>query len=267
MRRSWTGSQQFKVLESEDCSNENHSFLTEEILKKESRCFDLDIIFTFRYTGKGLRKMGGMASLENLTSLDLSSNEIERMEGLESLASLENLNLGRNRIRRIENIQNLTKLRTLNLEHNRLQEVEDLNLNSLSKLMGLKDLRIRGVESEKPQNPVCSHSRLSDLVFAALPELKCFDGERRHSLRLSSIDQDISELKTNPPKKMADAISWPNPEPFFSTSTLAAPPHESHLSDPTITKQIKECKENIRGLRELDAVLCKKIGEGCNGGQ
>jgi len=83
----------------------------------------------------GISKIINLDSLVNLSSLDLSSNQLTKIENLDYLVNLTYLDLRINQLTIIENLDSLVNLITLYLSGNQLTTIENLetlvNLNTL----------------------------------------------------------------------------------------------------------------------------------------
>ncbi|KAG7696603.1 hypothetical protein KL914_002837 [Ogataea haglerorum] len=100
----------------------------------------------------------------NLTTLDLSFNNIKNIKHLEALTKLENLYFVQNRIKEIRNLETLKNLKNLELGGNRIEVISEtllhlpsveqlwLGKNMISKfenLQNLKRLRVLSIQSNK----------------------------------------------------------------------------------------------------------------------
>ena len=92
-----------------------------------------------------------LSQLTQLTSLDLSNNELSSLSGLENLSNLSSLDLRNNQLSSLEGLGQLSNLSYLDLRNNQLSSLEgleqlsnlsslDLGFNQLSSLEGLGQL-------------------------------------------------------------------------------------------------------------------------------
>ena len=83
--------------------------------------------------------MSRISELNNLTTLNLSHNQISNIKGLENMINLTNLSLGYNTITKIEGLENLVNLKQLDLIYNNI-----IDITPLSKNISLTTLDLRG---------------------------------------------------------------------------------------------------------------------------
>ncbi|SMN18720.1 similar to Saccharomyces cerevisiae YKL193C SDS22 Conserved nuclear regulatory subunit of Glc7p type 1 protein serine-threonine phosphatase (PP1) [Maudiozyma saulgeensis] len=72
--------------------------------------------------------------LVNLTSLDLSFNNIKHIKNIDNLIKLENLYFVQNKISKIENLNTLTELKNLELGGNNIQGIDPDSFKNLNKI-------------------------------------------------------------------------------------------------------------------------------------
>lgn len=72
--------------------------------------------------------------LVNLTSLDLSFNNIKHIKNIDNLTKLENLYFVQNKISKIENLNTLTELKNLELGGNNIQSIDEDSFKNLNKI-------------------------------------------------------------------------------------------------------------------------------------
>ncbi len=151
---------------------------------------DMEALTGLTAVGSQDSKISNLRGLEtaiNLTSLNLSGNEISSLSSLSSLASVQSrnnlgplttLNLSNNKISSVSSLSNLTNLTDLNLSSNRISSV-----SSLSRLTSLTDLNLS-------TNQISSLSSLSNLI--SLTSLYLSNNRIRDVLPL----QGLSNLET-----------------------------------------------------------------------
>ena len=148
--------------------------------------------------------------LENLRSLDVSSNSLRRIEnlssGLVSLAAYNNdieefdippspslmqLGLGFNKLTRVDpnSCDNLGSLVSLDLSYNEICDLDSLLL-ALSKIPGLKHLALNG-------NPCALLPLYRVRVIAALPGLTLLDDQTVEGEMLSKKMNRVESFDTN----------------------------------------------------------------------
>ncbi|MCU0545585.1 MAG: leucine-rich repeat domain-containing protein [Oscillatoriaceae cyanobacterium Prado104] len=110
---------------------DDKSAVVEQVLTQSK---ELSIPFNSKITD-----LDPLASLTNLTKLDLSFNEITDLKPLESLVNLEWLGLANNQVANLKPLSKLNNLALLSLEGNRIDD-----LNPISQLKNLKLLALGG---------------------------------------------------------------------------------------------------------------------------
>jgi protein phosphatase 1 regulatory subunit 7 len=156
----------------------------------------------------------------NITSLDLSFNNIKHIKHVDKLTRLENLYFVQNKISKIENIEPLTKLTNLEFGGNRITQIENLDTlvnlrqlwlgqNKIVKLEGLSQLRnlrvlsiqsnkiskIEGLEAlESLEELYLSHNKLTQIEgLSNLKNLQVLDITGNQITHLSGLD-DLTQL-------------------------------------------------------------------------
>jgi len=136
-------------------------------------------------------------TLTDLTSLDVSANQLYDLRGIEPLKRLETLNLAGNQIYRIAGLSGMTALKSLELAGNRIADI-----SVLAELTALHDLK----RLDLSHNKIYTTRGLE--AFTKLTDLELWDNsiEDLHSLRgLTSLDHlslsynnitDVSDLTT-----------------------------------------------------------------------
>ncbi|AJD26836.1 leucine Rich Repeat family protein [Clostridium botulinum CDC_297] len=112
--------------------------------------------------------MQGLESMENLTYLDLSNNEISNIDSIKKLVNLKKLVLHKNKIGSIKSIESLKYLEELDLSNNLIGDITALG--GLSQLTRL-DLSRNGIVS------INSLGSLINLQYLSLYENKISEGE------------------------------------------------------------------------------------------
>jgi len=93
-----------------------------------------------------LDSLSFLPSLEKLTSLDISGNEIDDITALSQLPNLKKLRLSSAKVSELESIFNLTKLEHLDLSDSHGYSY-DVDLSGIDKLVNLKELILTKVQS------------------------------------------------------------------------------------------------------------------------
>lgn len=125
-----------------------------------------------------LRKLQGLAGLQQLRLLDVSCNCLRSLEGLEGLRLLEELRAAYNQISCLQALLPLrgagSKLRFLDLRDNAIEHLGELLF--LGGLHHLQDLRLQGGGGQRA-NPVCRLPGYRSQVLRAAPDLQLLDEE------------------------------------------------------------------------------------------
>ena len=135
---------------------------------------DLETMQTLDLSGRGIKSIGALAEMKNLTELSLAGNEIRDISPLSALTKLTYLDLGGNQIEDISALSALTDLETLGLEHNAVEDISPLSgaghlkslhltFNSISDISALKNLRSLTLLN-LDQNEIQNLDALSGLV-------------------------------------------------------------------------------------------------------
>ncbi len=135
---------------------------------------DLETVQTLDLSGRGIKSIGALAEMKNLTELSLAGNEIRDISPLSALTKLTYLDLGGNQIEDISALSALTDLETLGLEHNAVEDISPLSgaghlkslhltFNSISDISALKNLRSLTLLN-LDQNEIQNLDALSGLV-------------------------------------------------------------------------------------------------------
>jgi len=149
---------------------------------------DVDKITKLQSTkDKHISNLSGIENLANLTSLNLSNNQIRNIKPLEGLTNLTDLNLSTNQMTNIEPLKDLTNLTNLNLATNQISNIEPLkgltnltdldlatnqmtNMEVLKGLTNLKDLNLETIKIEaySPISPYCRNLGKPDIVSSVI---------------------------------------------------------------------------------------------------
>ena len=143
-------------------------------------------------TGNEIIDIGDLSGLKNLKTLTLSENKIDKISGLSGLSNLTQLDLNYNEIEEISGLSELSNLEYLNLDNNKIIEVS--NLSGLKNLKGL-------YLSENKIDKISGLSELKNLEYLDLTGNEKIDISDLSGLKnLSSLDlscnkiRDISDL-------------------------------------------------------------------------
>lgn len=103
----------------------------EKIIRDKLNIHDRDIHFSdvknitsLELSNQNIRNIAGLENFIHLKSLDLSYNRIEDLSSIVRLDQIENLNLSHNNIEDISYISNLVNLKELNLSDNKIDDLE-----------------------------------------------------------------------------------------------------------------------------------------------
>lgn len=92
--------------------------------------------------------------VREITTLNISSNDIEYLDGIEAFSALRILNLENNQIQDLTPLSNLRHLEVLNLRNNKITNLSEIHLDSLINLSSLRELNLRhNVIRPDVQNP------------------------------------------------------------------------------------------------------------------
>ncbi len=133
-----------------------------------------------------LTKIEHIDELNNLTYLDIEtndvskienlpkslvlfyapSNEIKKLENIDHLKNLERLDLFNNKISKMEGLENNINLKWLNIVNNKIERIENIgNLKNLEELE-LRSNRIRRIDGLKP---ILKHKKLKSITLEENP--------------------------------------------------------------------------------------------------
>lgn len=164
------------------------SFLSHELIRAESKHFDVRAVTNLRVAGHGLARIGpDVAMCASLTELDLSNNAIEMISGIDSLKSLRTVVLSRNKISKLGCLPRCPSLEHILLQRNRFVDAPSTIAVGLSLLPKLRSLYLRNYDGTDA-NDCCSYEDYRSRMLAELPELCILDGER-----LRSTDASVAE--------------------------------------------------------------------------
>lgn len=139
--------------------------------------------------------------LSSLTKLDLSYNAIQYVQGLESLTNLTYVDLSNNKIGSLTGLERLASLETLHLADNQIASLD--SLRSLTYLRSLHTLTLRG-------NALATHPNHRTSVAQRLPSLRVLDG------------QPLPAESTDPKAAYPLAASVPSSVPTCASSSSPA---------------------------------------------
>lgn len=230
--------------------------VTEDLLKCVSYRFDVELVFRFNYSGKGLARITGLSNCVNLTDLNLSNNNITRVEGLEGCVSLRRLQLSSNQIAIVENLAGLTKLTSLLLLDNQICTLDALGLPLLSTLPALRCLCLRALDRSAP-NPVCSSPGYRAAILKALPQLKNLDGERGpFTSQYMDISEEVERWRANPPPPKP--LVLPDVTPWMSETDqeLEGGVPEAEVCE---SSRFQALSQTIAMCRSLDTMLSQQV--------
>jgi Leucine-rich repeat (LRR) protein len=174
--------------------------ITKQMLKNESREFDVESIHTLDLHGRGISDLGCLSQCSGLERLDLSWNSITSIDLLMTLTNLVYLDLSSNQISVLVDLHHLEHLSFLNLAGNLIRSV-DAVCHCLSDLLCLTELRLKDV-SLGLSNPVCDSPTYIHCICSSLSHLVILDGERLESdgtdtsQMCADIDNMIQECKS-----------------------------------------------------------------------
>ena len=138
-------------------------------------------------TGNEIIDIGDLSGLKNLKTLTLSENKIDKISGLSGLSNLTQLDLNYNEIEEISGLSELSNLEYLNLDNNKIIEVS--NLSGLKNLKGL-------YLSENKIDKISGLSELKNLEYLDLTGNEKIDISDLSGLKnLSSLDLSCNRIR------------------------------------------------------------------------
>ena len=138
-------------------------------------------------TGNEIIDIGDLSGLKNLKTLTLSENKIDKISGLSGLSNLTQLDLNYNEIEEISGLSELSNLEYLNLDNNKIIEVS--NLSGLKNLKGL-------YLSENKIDKISGLSELKNLEYLDLTGNEKIDISDLSGLKnLSSLDLSCNKIR------------------------------------------------------------------------
>ena len=177
--------------------------------------FDLEAVTCVKMQRMGFKTVENLAHLApNLIHLDLAHNRIHSMKGLETLQKLTKLVLSDNELKKISHIDDMNSLETLSLQGNKISDLDSVAV--LAKLPKLHSLQFQeyarpGEEiDEEDRNPICSHPSYRVAVRRMVPQLTALDGQR-----IAFFD-DVDEG----PIDFLETVADVTPEDWFSPQDL-----------------------------------------------
>ncbi|GLE00057.1 hypothetical protein PINS_up008784 [Pythium insidiosum] len=182
--------------------------LTEDLIKRRSKHFDLSCITHLDLSSAGLRRLAHLDGCKSLLHLDLTGNQLSDLSGLPALPQLQSLNLSRNNLRTLADLPQLSALEELMIKDNQLASVDFQALARCAPC--LRHLRLDG-------NPaVVTASTLAQLR-TAFPRLVLFNGE---SLDLFEVLHTSVHEKRVPQNDATAVRSVPKATTAFQVPTL-----------------------------------------------
>eukprot|EP00697_Spironema_sp_BW2_P002816 gnl/Spiro4/13756_TR7343_c0_g1_i1.p2 gnl/Spiro4/13756_TR7343_c0_g1~~gnl/Spiro4/13756_TR7343_c0_g1_i1.p2 ORF type:complete len:303 (-),score=75.02 gnl/Spiro4/13756_TR7343_c0_g1_i1:11-799(-) len=240
--------------------------ITEELLKRETRSFDLETVFRLSLIGRSVLDMSGVRLCPYLVELDLSGNRIARISGVNELVKLRRLNLSSNRIPNIsaEDVAGLESLETLVLLDNLIGTVG--SLAGLRDLHALRTLELVAFDGSLA-NPVCAKPAYRDGILELLPQLVLLDSTRRPTRPQTGAGGKLYEdlfarmhaqfrlppvkVRTQPPLELPPPTPWINPTSF----SLPPLPTDDDTTSPLDSKRFAAVRAECRLLCEKASSL------------
>ena len=131
--------------------NQNQQHTLKVLLKhaKSSNCeqaaIRLESMESLTLMDKGIKDIGPIGTLRNLTELNLMNNQISDLRALRGLDQLKTLNLTENRIENLEPISALITLEKLWLDSNEILDIGPVEANVNLVLLSVNDNQISTV--------------------------------------------------------------------------------------------------------------------------
>ena len=201
------------------------------------------VTITNNVTRPGVRDLTGLEHATQLTTLDLSSNQISDITPLGSLTRLTELDLSSNQISDITPLARLTQLTELDLNDNQIRDV-----SSLARLTQLTELELRG-------NQIRDTSPLTQLT--QLTELTLWDNQI----------SDISPLVSLPSLRWLSLTSnqISDVTPLTTFASLESLQHlllsGNPIADVSPVRKLKRENPNLRISIDIPVILTDPGGE------
>lgn len=125
----------------------------------------------------GLDSTVGIQCCPNLTSLNISHNQLTELQGLSTLTQLRRLDISHNTISSLDGLAGWVGLESIKAEGNKIANMNSLRLSELACLPQLQTLYLRELDGSNA-NPVCSQASYKQHVVSTLPGITNLDGER-----------------------------------------------------------------------------------------
>ncbi|EAN78297.1 leucine-rich repeat protein (LRRP), putative [Trypanosoma equiperdum] len=182
----------------------NDGILTEEIVLRCSRQYDVDAVRFVVLHGLRLRKLGdGFAKCSAIVRLDISRNNLTSLSGIEPTAgSLQYLNAAENLITDVSAVKECKLLEVVMLEGNRIGS--EAALRPLAQLPELRQLVLKrevaledADETLELDNPVCEKGGYEEIIRRYFSSVMFVDG--CYMLNEATSDVVTSVFKPLPP--------------------------------------------------------------------
>ncbi|KAF0699620.1 Aste57867_9803 [Aphanomyces stellatus] len=148
--------------------------ITEDLLKRRSKHFDIACIQRLNLSSASLWKVSLLEGCTSLVELNLSKNQISSVRGIPSIGTLKSLDCSYNKLTSLDGLGSQSQLEELHLEGNEIKQIDFAALQK--QLPRLRRLFLFSSTVPKA-NPVCKMDNYHDVIQRAMPSLEYLDGE------------------------------------------------------------------------------------------
>ncbi|CAG9310144.1 unnamed protein product [Blepharisma stoltei] len=143
--------------------------ITEQALYKASKELNILNITSLNLSCNNISNLSAIKAAENLEHLCLSFNCVESIEDLKGCYNLRKLDLSHNLITWLDYVEGLVSLEALHISHNNIADIRNLfKLNHVKELLKLSMIG----------NPIASHTRYRQLILISSKKLAMLDWEK-----------------------------------------------------------------------------------------
>jgi hypothetical protein len=170
--------------------------ISDDLIKKVTGQYDVEIIQRLNLDNFGLKAMGNICRMENLKDLSLARNDIVDLSPLEPLCDLRRLILNENMIRSLAPLAHLEHLETLDISGNARLESLPAVLDVLKQMKSLRNLTLKAGDDSTPvteyQKDLAS-GLYPQIIFEVLPNLQILDGSHVEVIQASLVKSPTKE--------------------------------------------------------------------------
>ncbi|ETV83455.1 hypothetical protein H257_04179 [Aphanomyces astaci] len=185
--------------------------ITEDLLKRRSKHFDIACIQRLNLAGCDIRTVALLEGCTSLVELNLAKNHLLSLHGIPTLPTLKCLDCSFNTVTTLDGMSPQPQLEELHVEGNDLARVDFALLQK--QLPRLRRLFLHAPAAPR-SNPVCKIDKYFDVVHAAMPSLESLDGEvfalrQVHTARAVNDDPESdADLRAALAEAAWDKVSW-----------------------------------------------------------